>query len=85
MARWAYLHQLFQVHDVPQAGRVWAVRTGPGVFVTLDSYLDSAGARGFELVSFTVESLAHRDHRMYVGYQVSSPSSARALFKKRVE
>lgn len=83
--RFAYMHQLFQVHDVPQAGRVWAVHTGPGAYVTLDSYLDSAGAKGWELVSFAIESLAHRDHRTYVGFQTTSPSSARAIFKMRIE
>ena len=54
--RSAYLHQLFQVHDVPGVGRTWAVKKDNDGYITLDSFLNWCGANGFELISFTVES-----------------------------
>ncbi len=82
--KFEYLTHLFQVHDLVGYGRVWAIRVEGGA-TPLDRFLDQAGEAGWELVSFTVESQSHRDHRMYVGYQHSTPTSARAIFKRRVE
>ncbi|MFJ7619804.1 hypothetical protein ACIQYZ_13485 [Rhodococcus erythropolis] len=82
--RFEYLTYLFQVVDMEGRGRVWAIRVDDTA-APLDIFLDRAGEAGWELVSFTIESQSHHERLMYVGYQNSTPSSARAIFKRRVE
>ena len=79
-----YINQLFQVGS-HQGARHWIAGLKSGKTLTLTEYCDALGTDGWELVSFTVESMAHHERLMYVGYQNSTPSSARAIFKKRVE
>ncbi len=82
--KFEYINQLFQVEDV-HGTRQWAARIKNGQVFTLSEYLDALGSGGWELMAFVVESTAHRDHHMYVGYQRTNPTSARAIFKRRVE
>ena len=82
--RFEYINQLFQVES-HQGSRHWVARLKSGRTLTLTEYLEALGTDGWELMAFVVESTAHRDHHMYVGYQRTNPTSARAIFKKRIE
>lgn len=84
MDRWEYHHEVFKVHRVQGYGLQWAADSGDGTVDLLRVRLNQFGAQGWELVSFAFEAQENTVPDLGGGFKRTSPTSARAVFKRRL-